>query len=459
MPHSADIIAPMSAERQGSRPFEDTKKAYGSAYETLVDRLLAEPDSPLSRKIAAEESRLSDHLRKMKDGRGTGSDAEGDSDVIAFNLGRHCVPVALPVNYRGRKGAPENRHNLAQRYLFGDQSLEEVGGSYGLTRERVRQQVKAATRAVLGAAPQADLQFETLNFRKPPSDRLRDKLSRARGGATVGIMEALKGGATYDELIAMGYNETQLSNARRRLAERQKPVDVPRLVEDWAPILAQLANPQTDRALACKLIKLVPRGVYQNHPEIFVDLSEVARGAGLYPRGSWKGISFMANYLELQKQPVGRAVYEVKSGRQKGLRHCFFTLRRCEEEIRQLLFSAEGPRFDKMRQAPIRVIGPKPEKMPNTIDLEGRRVKGVKIRQYSGVFDLLGPYGITGRRQLPSLKTNLEDLIGPNPPVSVFSLWNGFFVANVDKQALGLHLARRLQEVSPGLDPAAPQKM
>jgi len=192
----------MSAEREDSnskRPFKDTQEVYRTAYETLVGPLLEAPDSPLSRKIAVEQNRLMAHLQKVEDREETESQAQKGNEVIAFNLEGLSVPVALPVDYRGRKRAPENRHNIAQIYFFGDKSLEEIGGFYKLTRARVHQQVEAATCQMLRAVPQAGLPLEKLNFRRPLSDRLRDKLSLARGGVTVGIMEALKGGATYDE--------------------------------------------------------------------------------------------------------------------------------------------------------------------------------------------------------------------------------------------------------------------
>ena len=166
----------------------------------------------------------------------------------------------------------------------------------------------------------------------------------------------------------------------------------------------------------------------------------------------------MANYLEMQKEPVGHAVDKDKSGKRKGDRHYFFTLKMYEEEVKQLLLSAKGPRFEAMRQAPIRVIGPMPEKMPNTTDLIGRRVKREIIREYSGVLGLLGPYGIISTTQLRSLETNLEGLIGPNPPVSVFLERHTFFVANVDSQALGVHLGKQLEAVR-RLDMSAPDKM
>ena len=446
----------MSVEREDSGPsFEDTQKLYRTAYETLVGDLLVDPASPLARKVAAEESRFLGRLRKMKEGEETESDAQGQSDVIAFNLGRFSVSVALPVDYkrayysqdrnRGRKGAPENRHNTAQTYLFGDGSLKEVGGFYEMTPGWAHRQIKAGVRQMLGAVPQTGLRPETLNFKKPRSDRLRDNESLARGGVTVGIREALKGGATYDELKAMGYTSLQLGGVRKRLAERQQPTVVPRSIRDWGPTLELLADPQTDRVVVCKLIKDVTHSVYQMHPEAFVALSEVARGAGLYPRSQSNDISFIANYLEMQNEPVGDTLFEVKSGKQKGLlQHNFFTLKRYQEEIQLQLLFAEGPRFDKMRQAPIRIIGPMPEKMPSTADFVGRSVKGVTIREYSGVFGSLSSYGMKVPNQLRSLKTNLKDLIGPNPPVSVFLKRDRFFVANVDRQELGAHLARQL---------------
>jgi len=447
---SCYIIAPMSIEREDCRrPFEDTKKAYRSAYETLVGDSLATLASPLLRKVAAEESRLLVHSRKMKDGEETESHAQGESDVIAFNLGRESVPVALPVGYRGRKGAPENRHNMAQTYLFADESLEEVGGLYKMTREGVRQQVKAAARQMLRAAPQDGLPIETLNFTKPKSDHSRDRHSLAHGGLAVRIMAAVKRGATYDELIRGGYTPGQLASARKILAGRQQPVDVPRRTKDWRPVLELLANPQTEREAICKLIWEVPDYVFRRYPGVFVDLGEVARGAGLYPRlqrNQRNDLDFIANYLEWQNEPVGHAVYGVKSGKQKGGRwHYFFTLKRYQEEIKQLFLLAEGPRFDKMRRVSIRVIGPMPEKMPTTYDLSGRRVKGVTIKSYSRVLDLLGPYGISYGFQLRSLNINLKDLIGPNPPVSVFSWWSGFYVADVNRRALGVHLGKALR--------------
>src|SRR3989338_190499 len=109
----------MSKEREKpKRSFEDTQKAYRTAYETLVEGQLEASVSPMMRKIAVEESRLLTDLQRMKDGKGTKSDAQKVSGVIAFNLGRLSVPVALPVNYQGRKRVPENRHNMAQTYLF-----------------------------------------------------------------------------------------------------------------------------------------------------------------------------------------------------------------------------------------------------------------------------------------------------------------------------------------------------
>lgn len=458
--HSACIIASMPEREDAKRPFADTQKAYQLAYETLVSGLLEEPASSLARKIAAEESRLGVHLRKMKNGQETESSPQVDSDVIAFNLNGLSVPVALPVNYRGRKGASENRHNIAQTYLFSDLLLKEVGSFYNkMTRERARYQVKAGTRQILHAMPQGS-PFENLNFKKPLSDRVRDKMSTSLGGYIVPLKEALAGGATYDELRRMGYDSLKLSSARKILAERQQPAVVPRAIKDWGPTLALLASPETDRKKVCKLIKEVSPDAHQKYPEVFVALSEVARKAGLYPRLGKMDISFLANYLELQNEPVGDAVREVKSGKQKGFNHYFFTIKRFEDEIKQLFLQAVGPRFDQMRVAPIRVIGPVPEKMPNMTDLMGRRVKGVRVSKYSPFFNLLAPYGITHSGQLRRLNVSLEDLVGQNPPVSVFKDSNQFLVADVDRRTLGVHLGKELVEkLRQSLGILAPEKM
>lgn len=384
------------AERLGTKPpFSETQRIYRTGAETLVGRHLANAGSDLVIKIAGEGSRLEAHLLRLSMSMPTLDTAES-AEVIGIQLkGNLVFPVALPVNYRSQilKRSPESTHNNAQMYLFGDQRLEEIGDLYGVKRQAVHVQIRDGVSQMLRAVPQEGVSHENLNFRKPTPFR-------------------------------------------------QKP---DRILRDWKADLASLENPGSDRELVKELFFKVADKFLLLHPELFVYLSKIAREVGLYPRYKRGDVGLISDRLDSWGVPVREAVYEIKSGKQKGQMQVYYlTHKMFVEEAKQALIQAEGPEFDLMRKPPFIVLGPKPEKIPNTTDLHGRREKG-----YSGVFDLLAPFGIASPQQLRNFNITLIDLIGINPPAAVYFIPSSgaFFVANTDREKLGKYLGEQLKNL------------
>lgn len=419
---------------QNKRTFEDTKRAYRKAYEQVVG----------------------DRLREM----GLSWEADlsivgidGELSVRAGKNSKNEILIFSPVKGRPlRKRDSSNKHSITQIYLFDpDKSLEEIGSHYKITRERVRQQVK---KGVLGILAEAKIPIEPneLSFRKPLkplSDAVKDRLSSFHGGVMLRIKEAVGSGVSLPDLRKMGFNENQINDARKRLSKRENPICVPRTTKDWREIRRILQNTSTPRVVLCERIKQIDKTPYNNRKpnNIFESISGLARKSGLYPRDSKGDIKFIAEHLASQNFPVGVSTRELKSGKHKGkVQTDRFGLKRLEEEGIILLRSAKGERFEKMRKPPIVVVGPVPDKMPTTMDLQ-------KKNNHSSIFPLLKTYNINSTNTLRGLGISLSELITNNPPVAVFKMSKDLSVANSDRDRLQEFLGRRLQEIN------TPEKM
>lgn len=414
----------MSKEGQ-PRPFSDTQRAYRQAVEDLAwgqsksDRFLYLPDS------------TSIHI------------------AIATKASYRSIPISVPVD--GQKSLPKNlkTHNMAQIYLFGEEDLQGTANYFGLERQNSHRAKRIAVEEVLEAAPQKGYEFSSLNFRKPSSDTTRDQAAIRRGGINVTVRKAVAEGASLQELYEKGFNSGQISSARQVFAKRGEPFQIPTLNNRWGEIISLLKDPVTDPLVARELILEIPRGIYQYYSKnkdgtqaVFVDTSEIARSAGLYPRVRNEDIRCIDNYLFYKRIPIGEAELIITDEEEKisaGTYH--FTTANFEQEAVVFLKAAKGERFDQMRKPTVVVLGPKPAVIPNTTEIKKDRKKPLEEREFPSIRQVLGL-----KQGLPLIhKMKLSEIVGDSPPITIFIAIGGFYVFKKDIEDLRKFIEDRLE--------------
>ncbi|MEX2007866.1 MAG: hypothetical protein WD992_03775 [Candidatus Levyibacteriota bacterium] len=388
----------MPAERE-LRPFLDTQLAYRQEVEKLVSQI---PSITASDGFVGDES--------------------PDSTSIKINNQRNEIPLSLSIEGPSSIPAYLKAHNTTQIDLYTQGlSREDAGKFSGITRERVRQVTKQSFIALVGSA-------QGFNFRKP--------LFEQRVGNI--LKEEVRAGASYQDLRRKGFSSRQIQNVRAT----NEDIDLPQAESKWEGLLKQLSDPEVDLDKKGELIKQVPLWVYFYRPEHFIDIYDVSKQAGIWPRKLRGGTSFLAEYLESCGIPIGIAEQRLKRGKHKGnvLRY-HFTLIFLKDEVVELLNQAQGDKFDLMRRKPIEVIGPTPDNLPSTTDIARRR------EDYETVFSLF--YGVTTSNRLRGDGIRVEDVIGNNPPVPVFRITSKtrFYVRKADAETLKKYLKERLNQL------------
>lgn len=359
-----------NSDNQPKLPFSETRRIYREGVENLIRSMLDDPESELSRRLGAGDAAFVDAGNE----RGRGGR-------------RRLIPIALPIDYKLERGNPENAHNMTQLYLNGvgkfDQTLQEVGNYYSVTRQAVQQAITTATHDAFKNSQTQPYGFEDLTFDNPSSH--------------------------IDERVLV------------------------------------LTDPEVDRAVKRELIKVITVGVKQyyskdrqNISAVFVDVSEVAREAGFYQRLRKGDSSFLAEYLDSRSIPVGEVQQVIENGKQKGsVNNYRFILVADREEAIDILKGAEGERFEQMRKNPVRSYGPKFLNLPNTTQLRDRE-------DYPSIFKLLSVYGITNPKQLVQKNMDLSHLMH-EPPVTVYQVGLGWSVAKEDADELQNYLGQELK--------------
>lgn len=424
----------MSKEGQ-PRPFKDTQEAYRQAVESLIVQHSS---------IFHDDERIWEESQA-----GVIVEVPNATSIRRLN-GRHKleVPLSVPID---RKQLPMSlrNHNMTQVYLFGDETQGSVSEVFDIdiTGERVRQIVKASIQNVLEVSPQEGLDFDSLNFRKPLSDTNKERIYGR--GVYGGIRILVESGATYEDLIKQGFNHSQIAGARHMLSKRESQISIPYYSSytRWEEIIRLLKDSSTSKLIVRELILEINRSTYAKYskdvpgrPAVFMNIYRIARKAGLYPRLNKADVSFVADYLASKCIPVGSVEGELKSGKRKGytLRY-YFTIPLFVDEAVRVLQTARDERFDQMRIPTVKAVGPQLDRMPTTNDLKGEG--------YSGVFFLLKNFGINNVSQLKDLGISLTDLVGKNPPVTVFFSSQGLFVEISEAEKLEQYLAERLEEI------------
>lgn len=352
---------------------------------------------------------------------------EGNDSIYISTGGKAKIPIALSIE--GQIAIPRafRAHNTAQLYIFGETlTLEDVGEMTGYTHERVRQITKERFAELVDTT-------EGFNFRKPLFEQR--VISR--------LKEEVKAGASYSELREKGFEGYQIRYARKIIEGREDEFEIPQPSPKWEDTLLQLSDPEVDMEIKKELIRQIDRHAYQRHQTLFMDVSAVAREAKLWPRSRHGDIAFLADYLDSLGVPIGIDELEVKNGKQKRILRQHFTLISLRDSIVELFKQAQGERFDAMRKPTVIVLGPQPERIPTTFDLRK------KDRQnFSTLLPLLILYGVTNSYQLKILSTSLADLIGNNPPATIFRMSDGdLFVSLGDINIIGEYLGERLRGV------------
>src|SRR3989344_6810013 len=113
----------------------------------------------------------------------------------------------------------ERNWSILGEYLGTDKTLEEIGRDRDLTRERVRQIVGKGVKQlheVQSPEVQDEYPLDSLSYSKPLPLPSRKRTSKAHGGLSVEIEQALLGGQKISQ-IKEEFSSKQIGNARRIL--------------------------------------------------------------------------------------------------------------------------------------------------------------------------------------------------------------------------------------------------
>lgn len=453
------------AEKQPKLPFSETQRIYREGVENLIRPMLDDPQSFLSSQLTLESAALAKHLGIDNDGDLTSHDrarARGVFVVVGNEATTplRLIPIALPIDYQPLKRKAENSHSMAQIYLNKayrndgnqlteiDETLQQIGDYYFVTREAVRQNIKSAFGDVLSNSENSDKSIVSYEFRKPWSEASKDRASASQSGKLIKIKQLLVEGANNKTLRGAGFSFRDIDGVRRTLKRRQSEVRVPysESYKRWSQTIAVLCDLGIDRSVKRELIKDIPRGVYGRFskvgknllPPIFINVSEVARKVGFFPVTQRGDQGFIALFLEENCIPLGEAEVIVPSGKQKGEgRRYRFILASDFDEAVNKLESANGERFDAMRKNPVSWYGPKPEIIPNTTQFKNPE-------KLTSILPLLSVYGINTGIQLTARNLDFSHLM-PEPPVTVYREGTRWKVGKDDAEMLQKYLGEQLR--------------
>ena len=183
------------------------------------------------------------------------------------------------------------RINMVDIYCYETDSLQkDVGRDHGITRERARQLIK---KTILDLWHNASLQtqelfpIEALCFRKPFSQKLRERMSLAQRGISVLIMEGLRAGKSIQQIQEENAIPlSQIFSSRHTLRTWGFELPYRRTTPSQNIELEnQLRETKTDEEKK-ELLRQVKHAFYANHVAgenpILTSITNAIREAGFY---------------------------------------------------------------------------------------------------------------------------------------------------------------------------------
>lgn len=255
---------------------------------------------------------------------------------ILYERGREVL-TSLPIDHKPKLRSESAMANIARLHLFSPLNYREIAKLYGITRKTARKYAREGIKQILIQSGITDEEnAKIFNLRKPPP----------------------------------------------RAEKKVLPKKTPRPVE----MLRLLDNPETPCEVSRELIKEVSYGDYRANPNVFCGIRNAAIDADLFPSTRNNDSERIATFLEQHGIPIHHLLGEVKTGKQKGIKHYWITLECTREKAVKLLKNA--PEFEEMRNNPVRVIGDFEGKPPTKYSIQK------KDSPYRGLGSLLRTSGI-----------------------------------------------------------------
>lgn len=182
------------------------------------------------------------------------------------------------------------------RYAFQDKTLEEVGESYGITRERARQLNEKFLPNIWHTASQrlkGEYPLETLPLAKPLTQRSREKLSESLGGSSFKVKKLLVERGMTDPVqiqAELGISPQTMIFIRKVL--KRWGIELPKIYTNYMELKKMIERETDDKKLQ-KILDSLSDGQIRGHLErcrrsgnaIFITVSKIVREAGLNSNG------------------------------------------------------------------------------------------------------------------------------------------------------------------------------
>ena len=254
---------------------------------------------------------------------------------------------------------------------------EEIADELSVTKQNVNLIIKGAIRRLHKSASwklKAKYPLESLSTHKPLTLASRRRLSEAGGGIAVRVEQMISQGKTPAEIKQKVGGSERLGHARKTLSGWG--IDVPLELNPILSVFKELSNTElSDKGIQALLDKVQNSGQYRVllRAGLIVNLTSLARGAGLYPRR--QSIPRISNVLSENKMPQGKAARYGKGegGERKILGWYYFIAATLAPRASSILKGAYE--LQDLRINPVRVIGAPVETIPNTTELEWRTDK------------------------------------------------------------------------------------
>ena len=359
-------------EKEGGKlPFESTKEFVSEVYDELYQGELELPKSQID--FDKPYTQIGDRYYQ----------AEFPEVVIGS---RDRLPlVVLPITDMPDQNTPngKRRPNATLLYVFADrdsrseslQTLQQIGGAYGVTREMIRQDIKSSLHHLYRLSTsdiQGKFPFGTLETNRPLTLGVRIRGSEASGGSTIEIGELVEKGVSAGEINKL-YGNDKLNGARKTL-EKWGLKAPERLIRDFKPLIDKINDPSTFVEELCSIISQFDNsGLYRDYSKgenpILIPLSKLQQE--VWGNKNYRETKVVQEILEVNNLPVNSVTNDqvLSNGRKKAQTYRF-TLARTQDLAREVL----GAYKDKYGHIPVTQVSGRPlESVPNTTLLFGTR--------------------------------------------------------------------------------------
>jgi len=248
--------------------------------------------------------------------------------------------------------------NIVGIYFGSPASREDIGRSYGVTRERISRVIKQGVLHLWqNSTPeiQATFPFEELALNKPLSQRSREKASLAGGGTSILLKEEIKTGRSVKQIQEGGVlSGAQIFHSRRVL--RTWGIEVP------YTNTSKFQNIELEKRLRAaekdeekqNLLGKVKRNFYHSHlageDPVLMPIGTLIREAGLTQGFQNRNLPIFLGALRNIKFPMGEIVkkYTAKTGDEKPQTYRFI-LAKDKERAKQIPLA--DPNLQRFRRS------------------------------------------------------------------------------------------------------------